>query len=56
MSDELPLWQDVEIIAIKIKGFIDKVETTNNITQYRVVYWWEGERRETWMYRRELQP
>lgn len=49
------LFDDVRIKGIKTDGFIDRIEQSINGTLYRVVYWWDGVRNESWMYSNEIE-
>ena len=47
--NEQVLIKDVEVL-----GFVDRIELNPFAYQYRVVYWLDGSRHETWMYDHEL--
>jgi hypothetical protein len=46
----------VKITAIDMDGTIDQVCWNGTNTEYRVVYWNNGERNSTWLYEWEIGP
>lgn len=48
------LMDEVVIADVDVHGFIDRIELGMQDNQYRVVYWLDGSRHETWMYACEL--
>jgi hypothetical protein len=49
------LQQTVRVKAIGITGKIDSMLTGVNGEEYRVVYWYNGERKAVWMYDWEIE-
>ena len=49
------IFDEVRIKPIDAVGFIDRAEVTPDYPMYRVVYWLNGERKETWVYLREIE-
>jgi len=45
----------VKILAINVSGRVDAQMTTTCGTEYRVIYWYNGERKAVWMYDYELE-
>ncbi len=52
---EFSINDTVTIKEINCKGFIDRIEFSTKATYYRIVYWLDGKRYETWMYKREIE-
>ena len=46
--------EKVNITAINTPGHVDALMLDNTGKAYRVVYWMNGERRQTWMYEWEI--
>lgn len=40
--------------TVSIKGQVDSLLTDSNGNRYRVIYWFNGERRSSWMHEWEL--
>jgi len=47
--------ESVRIKAIGITGHVDAQMNSINGTEYRVGYWYNGERKSVWMYGREIE-
>lgn len=45
---------DVSIVAIDVKGYVDAVKFDAGGVAYGVVYWYDGSRNYTWCGEREL--
>lgn len=53
---EYSLGEPVKIIALEgMIGRIDSLELDNNGKMYRVVYWFNGDRKSAWSYANELE-
>ena len=51
---EFALLDSVRIVPIGISGVVDSLCIDSAGTQYRVAYWYNGERKTTWMYADEI--
>lgn len=49
------LGQEVSIGAVGLKGRVDSVSAHHDSKQYRVVYWFNGLRYQTWVYGWEIE-
>ena len=52
---EYSLGEPVKIKALEMIGHIDSLELDNNGKMYRVIYWFNGERKSAWAYSNELE-
>ena len=53
---EYSLGEPVKIKALEnMLGHIDSLELDNNGKMYRVIYWFNGERKSAWAYANELE-
>jgi hypothetical protein len=52
---EFSLKQSVKIKSIEITGKIDSMSLDVNGKMYRVVYWYNGTRNQTWLYDWEIE-
>jgi len=48
------LGKRVTILAIETKAVIYAIMLSRGQTEYRVIYWFDGERRSEWLYEDEL--
>lgn len=48
--------QMVFILALKMQGRVIGAMIENGKASYRVLYWWDGSRRQEWLYEHEIQP
>lgn len=48
--------QEVKVIAIAMTGRVDSLSLDRNGKMYRVVYWNDGARCQSWMYEWEIMP
>jgi len=46
----------ITIIPLNVDGKIDALMITYGGIEYRVVYWFNGDRRETWLAKWEIKP
>lgn len=46
--------QEVQLKALEQKGRVDALLVDSSGCQYRIIYWFNGERRSTWVYEWEL--
>lgn len=55
LTSKYDIQQTVKIVAIEMTGTIDSISwNATNGTEYRVVYWNNGERNAAWMYEWEI--
>ena len=52
---EYALGEPVKIKELEMIGHIDSLELDNNGKMYRVIYWFNGERKSAWSYGYELE-
>jgi hypothetical protein len=45
---------EVTVIPIDVKGFVDAIRFDSNDVSYAIVYWYNGSRNYTWCSEREL--
>jgi hypothetical protein len=45
----------VTLIALKLPGHVSGVLRDSDGAQYRVVWWWDGQRRTEWLYGHEIE-
>lgn len=49
------LLQQVTIIPLRVKGYVEAIMLDGTGTMYKVAYWWEGERKSAWCLETELE-
>ena len=54
-SFDFALKDRVKVIAISVIGTVDGLMATNDGTQYRTLYWINGDRKSQWLYAEELE-
>lgn len=55
MTPTIPLFATVRIKELGITGFVDSINIFLHGTTYRVIHYFDGARREEWMYEREIE-
>lgn len=54
ICEELKIGTIITIIPLNVDGKIDALMITSGGREYRVVYWFNGDRRETWLAKWEI--